>query len=205
MRGSLLAAAAGAALAATRAPIRGWNSWDTYVNWNGDQSSGNIPEADIPAAAQWMAANLLPYGFDTFVVDEGWYWDGSNEVVDAYGRPTPNPAVYPSASDGRGFKTLSDQIHALGLKFGACRGAQCTGAWRLRHAAMYKLPYLHYSPHCPPLPPPACRRVDPPRYPPRVRRRQRAHLRVQLHRRAGAGARQRQLRVELAHVRHKRA
>jgi len=123
MRFAVAAAAAVAAVAASRAPIRGWNSWDTYVNWNGDQSSGNIPESDIPAAAQWMASNLLPYGWDTFVVDEGWYYDGANEVVDANGRPTPNPAVYPSAGDGRGFKTLSDQIHALGLKFGACADA----------------------------------------------------------------------------------
>jgi alpha-galactosidase len=39
-------------------------------------------------------------------------------VIDAYGRPYPNVTSYPSAADGRGFRTLADKLNAMGLKLG---------------------------------------------------------------------------------------
>jgi hypothetical protein len=66
-----------------------------------------------------MADQLLPFGYDTIVIDGG--WSGSN--VDAYGRPVPNIDNWPSAADGKGFKPLADFAHGLGLKF---------GVWRIR-------------------------------------------------------------------------
>ena len=39
-------------------------------------------------------------------------------VMDAYGRFLPTEDRFPSAIDGRGFKTLADYLHEKGLKFG---------------------------------------------------------------------------------------
>jgi hypothetical protein len=66
-----------------------------------------------------MADQLLPFGYDTIVIDGGW----SSGGTDKYGRPIPNIDHWPSAAGGKGFKPLADFAHGLGLKF---------GVWRIR-------------------------------------------------------------------------
>ncbi|MDA1364914.1 glycoside hydrolase family 27 protein [Glycomyces algeriensis] len=105
-------------LAAQRPPM-GWNSWDCF--------GGAVTEDQVVANAEFMAAELLPYGWDTVVVDIQWYEPDpgiehgynpvADPVLDAWGRQLPAPNRFPSAADGS-FKALADRVHALGLKFG---------------------------------------------------------------------------------------
>jgi hypothetical protein len=97
----------------------GWNSWDCYGT--------TVTEAEVLANAEFMAAHLLPYGWDTVVVDIDWadpsarshgYNADAPLVMDDHGRLLPDPVRFPSAADGRGFGPLADRIHALGLRFG---------------------------------------------------------------------------------------
>jgi hypothetical protein len=103
---------------AAQTPPMGWNSWDCF--------GSSVTEEQVLANAEYMAAELLPFGWDTVVVDIQWYEPdpGSHHynavadpVLDAWGRQLPAPNRFPSASDGS-FKALADQVHALGLRFG---------------------------------------------------------------------------------------
>jgi hypothetical protein len=103
-------------------PPMGWNSWDCF--------GVDVTEAEVLANAEYMAANLLRFGWDTVVVDLAWYGVGLTArgeqykmqrpplLMDEWGRLLPNPALHPSAAHGAGFKPLADKVHALGLKFG---------------------------------------------------------------------------------------
>ncbi|WP_219926695.1 glycoside hydrolase family 27 protein [Glycomyces artemisiae] len=104
-------------LAARRAPM-GWNSWDCF--------GGSVTEDEVIANAEFMAAHLKEFGWDTIVVDIQWYEpdpgehrynDVADPVLDAWGRQLPAPNRFPSASDGS-FKALADRVHSLGLRFG---------------------------------------------------------------------------------------
>ena len=97
----------------------GWNSWDCYGT--------SVTEEEVLANAAFMARHLLPFGWDTVVVDIQWYEpgaraggynDGAELELDPYGRQLPAPNRFPSAASGLGFKPLADRIHGLGLKFG---------------------------------------------------------------------------------------
>jgi alpha-galactosidase len=110
---------AGTMVAAT--PPMGWNSYDCY----GD----SVTEEETLANARYLQTHLLPYGWDTVVVDYRWYDafahdnNASNKpfaplTMDATGRLIPAANRFPSASGGQGFKALADKIHALGLRFG---------------------------------------------------------------------------------------
>ncbi len=102
-------------------PPMGWNSWDCF--------GPSVVESEVKANADYMAANLLDYGWEYIVVDIRWYVDNqttgtyndyseSDFVIDEYGRYMPSPTRFPSAVDGAGFKPLADYVHNLGLKFG---------------------------------------------------------------------------------------
>ena len=100
-------------------PPMGWNSYDAF----GDC----VVEGEVITNALWMQEHLQPFGWDTIVVDFRWYdslADGSRVqnpegvVFDEFGRFMPATNRFPSAMDGKGFKALADQIHAMGLKFG---------------------------------------------------------------------------------------
>ncbi|MFF8478925.1 glycoside hydrolase family 27 protein [Streptomyces sp. NPDC015414] len=100
-------------------PPMGWNSWDTY--------GASVTEQEFLANAEVMADELLPYGWDTAVVDIQWYEPGAPSSayrpfvpldMDAHSRLVPAVGRFPSAADGRGFAPLADRIHAMGLKFG---------------------------------------------------------------------------------------
>lgn len=105
-------------------PPMGWNSYDCY----GD----SVTESEVLANAQSMRDNLLSHGWNYVVVDFRWYdpeptGDDSllnrtrlnaELAMDKFGRLQPAPDRFPSSADGKGFKPLADQIHAMGLKFG---------------------------------------------------------------------------------------
>jgi len=104
-------------------PPLGWNSYDSY----GD----DVTEEEVLANARYLQEHLQPYGYEYVVVDYRWYDPGASTAVnnpnaragahltaDEYGRLSPAPNRFPSAGDGRGFKSLADKIHAMGLKFG---------------------------------------------------------------------------------------
>jgi hypothetical protein len=103
----------------TPRPPRGWNSWDCYGT--------TVTEAEVLANAEFMAEHLLAHGWDTVVVDTGWfdptarahgYNAGAPLEIDAWGRLQPDPVRFPSSAGGAGFGPLAEKVHALGLRFG---------------------------------------------------------------------------------------
>ncbi len=102
-------------------PPMGWNSYDSF----GD----SVTQAEILANARYMQEKLLAHGWRYVVVDFRWYDPQADSgdrkdrlnaalTADQYGRLLPAPNRFPSARDGRGFKTLAEQIHDMGLEFG---------------------------------------------------------------------------------------
>ncbi|WP_099467267.1 glycoside hydrolase family 27 protein [Konateibacter massiliensis] len=106
-----------------KTPPMGWNSYDYYDT--------TVTEADIKKNADYMAANLLQYGYEYVVADIEWYaYDAGTKrdkhqyipfsqfEMDEFSRLFPCLDRFPSTADGNGFKPLADYIHGLGLKFG---------------------------------------------------------------------------------------
>ena len=102
-----------------KVPPMGWNSWDCF--------GAAVTEAQVRENAEYMAQYLKEYGWEYVVVDIEWYQPGADSheyepfselVMDEYGRLYPAVNRFPSAADGRGFTTLAEYIHSLGLKFG---------------------------------------------------------------------------------------
>jgi alpha-galactosidase len=100
-------------------PPMGWNSWDGYGT--------TINEDQVKANANWLAANMKPFGWNYVVVDMEWFVTNpipegnsknSQYSMDSNGRYIPAPGRFPSSANGSGFKPLGDYIHSLGLKFG---------------------------------------------------------------------------------------
>jgi alpha-galactosidase len=105
---------AGRVLAPT--PPMGWNSWDSY--------GLSLTEEEFKANADYMAKNLLRYGWEYAVVDEGWYLPNPEAkpgsfrfTMDAQGRYTPARNRFPSATHP-GFVDLADWVHSRKMKFG---------------------------------------------------------------------------------------
>ncbi|WP_232828690.1 alpha-galactosidase [Kribbella monticola] len=101
------------------APPMGWNSWDCY--------GSTVTEEEVLANARFMAEHLLPYGWDTVVIDILWYEpaarshgynDDPDVVLDDHGQLLPAPNRFPSSAGGNGFAPLAAEIHRLGLRFG---------------------------------------------------------------------------------------
>jgi alpha-galactosidase len=117
-------------------PPMGWNSFDAY--------DCAINEKQFKDVVDWLADNLLEYGWEYAVVDYIWWhpepgnWDTPRRfghpnlrykkdgapqypeftTIDDYGRLWPAPERFPSAADGKGFKPLADYAHSKGMKFG---------------------------------------------------------------------------------------
>ncbi|KAL4193344.1 hypothetical protein AMTRI_Chr06g176400 [Amborella trichopoda] len=100
-------------------PPRGWNSYDAY--------SWIISEEEFLENARIASEKLLNYGYEYVVVDYLWYRrleNGSSsnalgfDVIDEWGRPTPDPKRWPSSKGGKGFKEVASKVHSMGLKFG---------------------------------------------------------------------------------------
>jgi len=97
-------------------PPMGWNSYDGF----GD----SVTETEVLANAKALQSKLLPYGWNTVVVDYRWYDPGAHDnnanaragaklSMDQYGRLIPAPNRFPS-----GFEELADEVHKMGMKFG---------------------------------------------------------------------------------------
>ena len=121
-------------------PPMGWDSYDAYGGF------GN--EAQVEANAQYMAANLKQYGYNTIIIDFCWSYPGTGsggtsngQLMQSYpttngiisGAPTPSlsmnangellpdPTRFPDSiqnSTEVGFTALATYIHSLGLNFG---------------------------------------------------------------------------------------
>lgn len=86
-----------------------------------------VTEEALRENARFMAAHLLPYGWNTLVCDIQWYEPQAkgNEYnnfasvcMDDYGRLLPAENRFPSAAGGKGFGPIADYCHSLGLRFG---------------------------------------------------------------------------------------
>ena len=117
-------------------PPMGWNSFDSY--------DCRINEKEFKATVDYMAENLLQYGWEYAVIDYIWWhpapgnWDTPRRfghpsirfkengdllhpeyiTMDKYGRLLPSVERFPSAANGVGFKALGDYVHSKGMKFG---------------------------------------------------------------------------------------
>ena len=100
-------------------PPLGWNSWDCY--------GSSVEEHEVLANARYMRDNLKEFGWEYVVVDIRWYisnpkpyYNTVDQIynIDQFGRYIPPVNRFPSAADGNGFKSLADEIHNMGLKFG---------------------------------------------------------------------------------------
>jgi hypothetical protein len=124
-------------------PPMGWNSYNCF--------GSAVHEDEVKANADYMSAHLKQYGWQYVVVDFLWSYDnppGSTIgnpfqsrlddgsyipwlSMDEYGRLTPHVNKFPSSFAGKGFKPLSDYVHAQGLKFGihVMRGISRQAVW----------------------------------------------------------------------------
>jgi alpha-galactosidase len=109
--------------AVSQKPPMGWNSYDCF--------NFTVTEAEVKANADYMAANLMQYGWQYICIDWAWYYTGTGTGspgqdanfnpklnIDSYGRVLPDTTRFPSSDNGQGFKPLADYIHSKGLKFG---------------------------------------------------------------------------------------
>ncbi len=124
-------------------PPMGWNSYNCF--------GSAVHEDEVKANAAYMAEHLKSFGWQYVVVDFLWSYDnppGSRIgnpfqktledgsyipwlSMDEWGRLLPQPTKFPSAFGGKGFRPLSDYVHALGLKFGihVMRGIPRQAVW----------------------------------------------------------------------------
>ena len=126
---------------ASRPPM-GWNSYNCF--------GSAVHEDEVKANADYMA-HRLHGGWQYIIVDFLWAYDNPPGslignpfqqrlqdgayipwlTMDAWGRLTPNTNKFPSAFGGKGFRSLSDYVHGLGLKFGihVMRGIPRQAVW----------------------------------------------------------------------------
>lgn len=100
-------------------PPCGWNSWDCF--------GAAVNEQQLKENADYMAKHLKPYGWEYIVCDIQWYEPKAKDndynnftelTMDGYGRLMPAVNRFPSSAGGKGFKSIADYVHSLGLKFG---------------------------------------------------------------------------------------
>ena len=93
-------------------PPKGWNSYTGY--------SIAVTQKQLHKNMKFLSKELLPYGYDTVTVDNGWFLSGISGVqegveinLDAYGRPEAHEYFFP-----KGMERTIDYAHKRGLKFG---------------------------------------------------------------------------------------
>jgi len=116
-------------------PPMGWNSFDAY--------DSRINEDEFKKTVDFMATNLLQYGWEYAVIDYIWWhpepgaWNNPSmryghpnmrfatdgkpldpTTIDEFGRLLPSVERFPSSSSGKGFKPIADYVHSKGMKFG---------------------------------------------------------------------------------------
>lgn len=101
------------------APPLGWNSFDSYGVYLHEQAAMDNLEA--------MAELLEPYGYEYFVIDNGWFGEyklkqgtlypqekhAHDMRLNKWGHVIPSKAYFPG-----GLKPIIDRCHELGMKFG---------------------------------------------------------------------------------------
>ena len=85
--------------------IRGYNTWYSVF--------GSLNETGALAAGAYMSSRLLPFGYDTLTLDEGWAYSSGKLLLDANGIPTPNAEMFPN-----GMPWLAQQLASMGIKLG---------------------------------------------------------------------------------------
>jgi len=87
----------------------GWNSYTGY--------SIAVTENELLKNIDFLSEKLLPYGYDTVTVDNGWFLSGQGKgitiALDKYGRPESHEHFFP-----HGLKYTIDYAHKKGVKFG---------------------------------------------------------------------------------------
>jgi alpha-galactosidase len=114
--------------AAVQTPaIRGFNSWYNFL--------GACNETETLAVAQYMRDYLVPFGYNSLTLDEGWSENNGEQLIDEYGRLTWNPDMYPN-----GLPWLAAQLKSMGISLGLwiVRGVS-------RKAVEQKLPIFNSS------------------------------------------------------------
>lgn len=100
-------------------PPMGWNSWDCY--------GAAVNEETVRKNAEFMAKYLKQYGWEYIVVDIQWseptaknheYHSFTELCMDEFSRLVPAENRFPSSAGGKGFVSLAEYVHSLGLKFG---------------------------------------------------------------------------------------
>ncbi len=116
-------------------PPMGWNSFDAF--------DCRINEDQFRKTVDFMANNLLQYGWNYAVIDYIWWHPSPGDwknpkmryghpniryasdgmpydptTIDEYGRLLPAVERFPSAAGGKGFKVIADYVHDKGMKFG---------------------------------------------------------------------------------------
>jgi len=90
-------------------PPMGWNSYTGY--------SIAVTEEELLKNIDFLSEKLLPYGYDTVTVDNGWFLSGQGKgitiALDKYGRPESHEHFFP-----HGLKYTIDYAHKKGVKFG---------------------------------------------------------------------------------------
>ena len=114
-----LTASAATSEALAQTPPMGWNSFDSYGVYLHEQAALANLEA--------MAEKLMPYGYEYFVIDNGWFGEYTLQEgsifpaekhahdirIDEYGYFLPSEVYFPN-----GLKPIVERCHDLGLKFG---------------------------------------------------------------------------------------
>ncbi len=100
-------------------PPLGWNSYDSYGVYLHEKAAMENLEA--------MAQKLEPFGYEYFVIDNGWFGEyklkpgtlyplekhASDVRINEHGHVIPSKTYFPG-----GFKPIIERCHELGLKFG---------------------------------------------------------------------------------------
>jgi len=109
---------------ATLTPPMGWNSYSSF--------GASVKESEVLENAGFMAAHLKSFGWQYIVIGYCWYYpypaalsdpsQAENFIpwlnMDEYGRLLPDIVRFPSSKKGKGFKSLANELHRKGLKFG---------------------------------------------------------------------------------------
>jgi len=108
-----------AGIAPSPKPPLGWNSFNGYGVY--------LPKDSARENLEAMARLLQPYGYEYFVVDNGWFGEHrlkpgtlyplekhTGDIrIDEFGRVLPSRTYFPS-----GLRPLIERCHELRLKFG---------------------------------------------------------------------------------------
>eukprot|EP00760_Papus_ankaliazontas_P032792 PhM_4_TR5967/c0_g1_i4/m.3899 len=90
-------------------PARGWNTYDAF----GLQFNESAALTQLSHLAPYVQSANLQY----FIIDEGWALENPSDsttwVLDAFGRPTYNPKLYPS-----GMAALAQKLRDGGMELG---------------------------------------------------------------------------------------